>query len=49
MKELFKKYENPPVEFSAYGYHSMSSGKFQVDGKIFDVGQDFRTVDRFKE
>lgn len=49
MNEFFENYQNPPVKFSSYGYHSMSSGKFYVDSEDFDVGQDFRTVERFKE
>ena len=35
--------------FEFYGYNSPTSGKYYVDGNEYTVGEDFRTVKRFKE
>ena len=35
--------------FEFYGYNTPTSGKYYIDGNEYNVGEDFRTVKRFKE
>lgn len=47
--ELKRRFGKSETKFLSYGYHSMSSGRYTVDDKVFYAGQDFRTVERFRE
>ena len=42
-------YSASQLQMDLYGYHSISDGKYTIDGVVYDAGEDFRTVDRFKE
>lgn len=42
-------YSDSQLQMEFYGYHSMSSGRYSIDDVTYDVGEDFRTVERFKE
>lgn len=37
------------LQITIYGYSPPSNGKYNVDGKEYDVGEDFRTVERYQE
>lgn len=42
-------YSEAQGQMDFYGYHSISNGQYTIDGVLYDCGEDFRTVERFKE
>ena len=42
-------YSSSKKQFDFYAYSGPNAGAWRVDGETFSVGQDFRTVERFKE
>lgn len=42
-------YDGTDKHFDYYAYHSISDGKWVVDGDEFTTGEDFRTVERIRE
>ena len=48
---MFEKYleENKDLKFNFYSYSPPNDGHWYIDGKEYYVGQDFRTVERYKE
>ena len=35
--------------FDFYGYNTPPSGKYYVDGEVYFLGEDYRSVKRYKE
>ena len=52
-KPLYENYysneKTKNARFDIYGYSPPPDGKYRIDGVEYDVGEDFRTVERYKE
>jgi hypothetical protein len=53
MKTVYKSYyeneANKALEFGLYGYSPPTDGTYRVDGEIKTTGEDYRTVERYRE
>ncbi len=46
-EKYYEKYND--LKFDLYGYSPPTDGTYMVDGKEFTTGEDYRTVERYKE